>query len=112
MAEYTVKESDKFEADLEEAVIWLYFHNLEQSQEFADQKSLELKQEVKNLELHLAKTPYMGRVDDVSGLRRFPLYGGRYAATWTIDENARLVTLLELIDSKYPQELREFHFDA
>ncbi len=111
MAEYTVKESDKFGVDLEEALIWLYFHNLEQSQAFADQKALELKQEIKNLKLYLTKTPYMGRADDVSGLRRFPLYEGRYAATWSIDENARFVTLLEFIDSRYPQELREFHFD-
>ena len=49
MKRYAVEESLKFEADLEDAVIWLYFHNLEQSQEFAERKSLELKQEVKAL---------------------------------------------------------------
>ena len=45
MEEFTVQESDKFHADMEEAVFWLYSHNLEQSQDFADKKSLELQQE-------------------------------------------------------------------
>ena len=108
---YEVKESLKFEADLEDAVAWLYFHNLEQSQEFAERKFHELKQEVKDLERHLTRTPNMGQADDISGIRRFPLYEGRYSATWIIDENARIVTMLEFFDSKYPQNLRSFQFD-
>ena len=39
MEEFAVQESDKFKADMEEAVFWLYSHNLEQSQNFADKKS-------------------------------------------------------------------------
>ena len=54
----------------------------------------------------------MGQADEVSGLRRFPLYGGRYFATWIIDEKGQTVTLLEFIDSKYPPTFREFHFDG
>jgi hypothetical protein len=109
--EYTVEESDKFSAELESAVIWLYFHNCEQSQEFADRKSLELRQEVKNLEQHLTKTPYMGKANSISRLRCFPLYDGRYLATWKVDDKANLVILLEFLDSKYPKNLREFSFD-
>ncbi len=38
MKVFDVQESDKFKADMEEAVFWLYSHNLEQSEEFADKK--------------------------------------------------------------------------
>lgn len=53
----------------------------------------------------------MGQADVISGIRRFPLYSGRYLATWVVRENAGTVTLLEFIDSRYPKALREFHFD-
>jgi hypothetical protein len=109
MQEFDVQESDKFKVELEEAVFWLYSHNLEQSQEFADQKLIELQQEVNGVKVHLKKTPRIGQADEISGIRRFPLYSGRYLLTWTTDETKRLVTLLEFIDSKYPKELRHFH---
>ena len=49
MHEYEVFESDKFKSDLEEAAFWLYTHNLEQSQDFADQKFIELEREINGL---------------------------------------------------------------
>ena len=106
MREYDIQESQRFKTEMEEAVFWLYSHNLELSQEFADKKSLELQQEVDGLKGHLKKTPRIGQSDEISGLRRFPLYSGRYSVTWTTDETKRLVTLLEFMDSKYPQLLR------
>ena len=42
MEVFDVQESDQFKIQLEEAILWLYSHNLEQSQEFADKKYLEL----------------------------------------------------------------------
>jgi len=111
MASYRVLETSSFQNELEEAATWLYFHNLEQSQEFADQKFQELQQEVKHLEQHLTGTPYLGQADEISGLRRFPVYGGRYFATWVIDEVALTVTMLEFMDLKYPQSLRTFQFN-
>lgn len=111
MEEYEVQESDRFKAELEEAVLWLYSHNLEQSQDFADQKYFELQQEVNALKNHLKRNPRMGQTDEVSGIRRFPLYGGRYLATWLVIEAQKTAVLLEFIDSKYPKELRTFQFD-
>lgn len=108
---FEILEADKFKQDLEEAVFWLYSHNLEQSQEFADRKFLELEQEINSLKAHLKKNPRMGQADEISEIRRFPVYGGRYLVTWIINENAKTLTLLEFIDSKYPKELRTFHFD-
>lgn len=108
---FEILEADRFKEDLEEAAFWLYSHNLEQSQEFADRKFSELEQEINSLKAHLRKNPRMGQADEISGIRRFPLYGGRYLVTWVINENAGTLTLLEFIDSKYPKELRGFHFD-
>lgn len=111
MEEFEVQESDRFKADLEETILWLYSHNLEQSQEFADQKYFELQQEVNALKSHLKRNPRMGQADEVSGIRRFPLYSGRYFATWLIIEVQKTAILLEFIDSKYPKELRQVHLD-
>lgn len=105
MAEFQVYESPKFLSDLEEALIWLYTHNLGQSEEFADKKFFELEQEVNSLKNYLMQTPYIGQADSISGLRRFPLYEGRYFATWVINEKTHTVTLLEFLDVKYPKEL-------
>lgn len=109
MEEFDVQESDKFKAEMEEAVFWLYSHNLEQSQNFADKKALELEQEVNTLKNHLKKTPRIGQADEISGIRRFPLYDGRFLATWTTNQDKKLVLLLEFIDSKYPKQLRQFY---
>lgn len=106
MAEFQIYESPRFLTDLEEALVWLYSHNFEQSEEFADKKFFEMKQELNGLKNHLKQTPYIGQADAVSGLRRFPMYDGRYFATWVINEKSRAVTLLEFIDTQYPKELR------
>lgn len=111
MQSFELLESDQFKAELEEAALWLYTHNLEQSQEFADRKFLELERDINDLKSHLRKTPYIGQADEVSGIRRFPLYGGRYMATWILNEDAKTLILLEFFDVKYPQKLREVHFD-
>lgn len=105
---FAVQESDKFKVEMEEAVFWLYSHNLEQSHDFADKKLNELQQEVNGLKDHLKKTPHIGQADEISGVRRFPLYSGRYLVTWTTDEVKKIITLLEFIDSKYPRQLRQF----
>lgn len=108
MEEFAIQESDKFKVEMEEAIFWLYSHNLEQSQDFADKKLYELQQEVTGLKSHLKNTPRIGQADEISGVRRFPLYGGRYLVTWTTDETKKVITLLEFIDSKYPRQLRQF----
>ena len=40
MEAFGVQESDQFKFQMEEAILWLYSHNLEQSQEFAEKKYL------------------------------------------------------------------------
>lgn len=106
MAEFKVYESPGFLSDMEDALSWLYENNLEQSEEFADKKFLELQNEIDALKIHLRQTPYIGQADPISGIRRFPIYSGRYLATWVIDEKIHTVHLHEFLDAKYPKELR------
>ena len=108
---FEVQQTDQFKADLEEALLWLYSHNFEQSQEFADRKFLELQQEIEDIEKHLAQMPHMGQPSDVSELGRFPVYGGRYSVTWFVENERKIVTLTEFNDSKYPKTLREFQLE-
>ncbi|MBI4403265.1 MAG: hypothetical protein HY537_03850 [Deltaproteobacteria bacterium] len=108
---FQVLEADNFIADLEEAALWLYSHNLEQSRQFADRKFIELEQEINELKSHLQEMPRMGQADEITGLRSFPVYEGRYLVTWIIDDEASTVILLEFIDLKYPKKLRGFTFE-
>jgi hypothetical protein len=111
VADFEVLESDRFKLELEEAVLWIYAHNLEQSQEFADEKYFELQQEVNSLKNHLKRNPYLGQTDKISSVRSFPVYGGRYSVTWLLLEAQKTAILLEFVDSKYPKELRQFQYD-
>ncbi len=94
---FEVLETDHFQAALEDAALWPYSHNLEQSQEFADRKLLELEDEINALKNHLRNTPRMGQADEITGLRRFPIYEGRYFASWIVDDEAKAVILLESV---------------
>lgn len=111
MEDFDVQESDQFRVELEEAVLWLYSHNLEQSVEFADKKYFELQQEVNSLKTNLKRNPRMGQADEISGIRKFPLYQGRYYVTWLLIEAQKTVLILEFIDSKYPKQLRQFQVE-
>jgi len=66
---------------------------------------------VNTLKNHLKRNPRMGQADEISCIRRFPLYAGRYLATWLVIEAQKTTILLEFIDSKYPQKLRQFRLD-
>jgi hypothetical protein len=109
MQEFDVQETDKFKSQLEEAVLWLYSFNIEQSEEFADKKYFELQSEINTLKANLKRNPRMGQLDVVSGLRRFPVYDGRFVMTWLLLEAQKSVLILEFNDSKYPKQLRQFH---
>ena len=57
MDDFEVLESDRFKGELEEVILWLYSHNLEQSQEFADQKYFEYKDAANKTALLVNITP-------------------------------------------------------
>ena len=108
---FEVFETEQFKLNLEDAAFWLYLHHVEQSQDFADKKFLDLEQEINSLKNNLRKNPFMGQMDVITGIRRFPVYNGRYQLTWVVNEHSKSIILLEFLDSKYPEKLRGFYFD-
>ena len=101
--EFEVIESERFLNGVEEAALWLYIHNFEQSESFAEKKYLELQYEIERLKNRLSKTPEIGRLDEILDVRRHPVYDGRFAAVWTVQMALAQVVMLDFIDSKYPR---------
>ena len=108
---YTVEESDQFLKDVEESAVWILLSNIDQSESLAEKKVDEFSEELNALKERLQKFPESGESDDIQGLRRFPIYGGRYSAQWIVNNVAKVETLISLSDSKYPKKLRHFQFD-
>lgn len=105
---FEILESDQFLADVEEAAVWIISTNIEQSDSLAESKLDELGEELNSLRERLRRHPESGESDSIDGLRKFPVYGGRYSAKWIVSHSDRRVTLLALSDSKYPRRLRQF----
>ena len=108
---FNIEESDQFLADVEEAAVWILLNNLEQSETFAESKVDEFQADINALKVRLQSYPDSGEGDEVPGLRRFPIYNGRYSAKWIVNSIIKTVILVALTDSKYPKSLREFSFD-
>lgn len=106
---FEIEESDQFLRDVEEAAVWILLSNIEHSESFAEAKVHEFSDGLNSLKERLKKHPESGEVDHVQGLRKFPIYEGRYSAKWIVDPVRRSVTLVALSDSKYPRALRQFH---
>ena len=71
----------------------------------------ELGAELSALKSRMGDFPESGEADSVKGIRRFPVYDGRYSAKWVVNHITKTVTFIALSDSKYPKHLREFQFD-
>jgi len=111
MSRYEIYETDRFLSDVEEAAVWILQSNVEQSEKLALEKLSEFEQNIQSLKNRLQQFPESGECDDISGLRKFPLYGGRYSAKWILSHAEKSITLIALADSKHPQQLRGFSFD-
>ena len=108
---YVIEESDQFLKDVEESAVWILLSNVEQSESFAENKVDEFNAELSSLKDRLQNFPESGESDDIQGIRRFPIYGGRYSAKWIVNHVRKTVTLISISDSKYPKSLRGFQFD-
>ena len=111
MINYSVNESDQFLKDVEEIAVWILISNIEQSESLAEKKVDELSAEIVALKARLRVFPESGDTENITGIRNFPLYSGRYSAKWIIDYVGKTVNLIALTDSKYPKSLREIHLD-
>lgn len=112
MSLFSVEESDQFIREVEEAAVWILLSNVEQSESLAEKKVDEFSEDLNALKGRLENYPESGEADDtLEGLRRFPLYNGRYSAKWIVSQIDRKVILITLSDSKYPNKLRELYLD-
>ena len=108
---YSIQESDQFLKDVEEAAVWILLSNIEQSEALAEKKVDEFNDDLNALKARLQDFPESGEGDEIKGLRRFPIYEGRYSAKWVVSHITKTATLITLSDSKYPQQLRQFQFE-
>ena len=111
MLKYSTEESDQFLKDVEEAAVWVLLTNIEQSEALAEKKVGDLNSELNTLKARLQEFPESGEVDSIHGIRRFPVYDGRYSAKWIVNHVTKTVTFITLSDSKYPKQLRQVQFD-
>ena len=111
MNKFVVYETDQFLADLEEISFWILATNIDQSESFAESKIEDFMSELRMLRSRLEAFPLFGEASEISDVRRFPLYEGRYSIRWVVDQLKKAVTLVAISDSKHPKALREFIFD-
>lgn len=106
---YTVYRTQNFRAKLLQNAKWLYDHNLEDYGEgYADDKLMELQDEVDSLERQLAESPYVYRAEDTDHptTRVHSVYDDRFQCVWEIQETNQNVFLTDFRDLKYPEERR------
>lgn len=111
MSHYIVQESDQFIKDVEEAAVWILVTNIEQSESLAEKKIYEFNSELNFLKNRIQNFPESGENDSVEGVRKFPIYDGRYLAKWIVIHAEKTVIFISLSDSKYPKLLRQFAMD-
>jgi hypothetical protein len=111
MSRFTILETDQFLADVEEAALWILESNLEESEDLALRKVDEFQDEIESLKERLKDFPESGESDIVKGVRKFPIYKGRYSVKWIVQKTDKLITLIALSDSKYPKALRTIQLE-
>lgn len=108
---YSISEADQFLADVEEAAVWILLSNVEQSEALAEKKVDDFHADLMSLKNRLRDFPESGESDTIEGIRRSPIYEGRYSAKWIVNHVTKTVIFISLSDSKYPKQLRQFQFD-
>jgi hypothetical protein len=111
MTRFTIQESDQFLTDVEESAVWILESNLEESEDLALRKVDEFQGEIESLKERLKDFPDSGESDTVKGVRKFPIYKGRYSVKWIVQKTDKIITLIALSDSKYPKILRNIHLE-
>jgi predicted Rossmann fold nucleotide-binding protein DprA/Smf involved in DNA uptake len=111
MSRFSIQESDQFLTDVEESAVWILESNLEHSEDLALRKVDEFQSEIEALKERLKDFPDSGEQDVIKGVRKFPIYHGRYSLKWVVQKTDKLITLIALSDSKYPKALRNIQLD-
>ena len=71
----------------------------------------EFQSDIALLKERLQLFPESGEADKVTGVRKFPIYAGRYLVKWVVQKSGRTVSLIALIDSKYPKQLKTIQLE-
>ena len=111
MSRFTILETDQFLADVEESAVWILESNLEQSENLAIRKVDDFQNEIETLKERLKDFPESGESDIIKGVRKFPVYSGRYSVKWVVQKTDKLINLIALSDSKYPKALRNIQLE-
>lgn len=106
MSYYAIKETSQFEKEVEEISFWIFVTNIEHSESLADTKLSQLESDLAVLKSKIRKFPESGEEITAKGVRQSPLYDGRYSARWVVDHDKKTVTLISLLDLRYPKQLR------
>ena len=108
MTFFTIFESNQFLKDIEDIAYWILISNIEQSESLAERKADEFQAQLINLKERLQEFPEMGEMDIILGVRKFPIYEGRYSVKWIANRSNKSVTLLAISDSKYPKNIKTY----
>ena len=106
MSHYEIKETGQFLKDIEEASVWILLTNIEHSENLAETKLRQLESDLAVLKNKIQKFPESGEEVTAKGVRQSPMYDGRYSARWIVDHDKKTVTLISLLDLRYPKQLR------
>ena len=106
MSQYEINATGKFLKDVEEISFWIFVTNIEHSENLAETKLSQLKSELMALASKIQKFPESGEEVTSKGVRQSPVYAGRYSARWVVDHDEKTVTLISLLDLRYPKQLR------
>lgn len=111
MSHYEIKRTDKFEKDVEEISFWILVTNVEHSENLAETKLSQLESELIALTNKIQNFPESGEEITSKSVRQSPVHDGRYSARWVVDHNKKTVTLISLLDLRYPKKLRNIQID-
>jgi hypothetical protein len=111
MSHYEIKETGKFLKDVEEISFWILVTNIEHSENLAETKLSQLESDLAVLKNKIQKFPESGEEVTAKGVRQSPIYDGRYSARWVVGHSKKTVTLISLLDLRYPKQLRNIQIE-
>jgi predicted Rossmann fold nucleotide-binding protein DprA/Smf involved in DNA uptake len=106
VSQYQINATSNFLKDVEEISFWIFVTNVEQSENLAEAKLSQLESDLIVLKKKIQNFPESGEEVATRGVRKIPIYDGRYSARWIVDHDKKTVTLISLLDSRYPKQLR------
>ena len=106
MSKYQINATGNFLKDVEEISFWIFVSNVEQSENLAEAKLNQLESDLVDLKKKIQNFPESGEEVATQGVRKTSIYDGRYSVRWIVDHGKKTITLISLLDLRYPKQLR------